>query len=122
MKLTINEAYDRALGSLENKHLDEVVDRLMPVITLVSGTRNTWTRDEVKRELAGLVSALRLVEQNPQKYGESARNRVVRFGPIAVGKGMVDGENYEIFISAAELYGLRVLEGEWRKDMDEDRP
>jgi hypothetical protein len=116
-KMGIEEAYDKALGSGDNAHLDEVVDRILPVLALTEGLKSVWTRETIKRELIGLITTIREVRKDPVKYGKLGTNQIARFGPLAVQVSIRnDAENFEVFVSVAEVYGMQVLGEEWRKE------
>lgn len=107
MNLNMREVYTRK-RMMVSPHIDEVVDRIIPVLTLVCGTAKVWTRDDVKRELINLVELVEYARADPEKWGEFKPNQVVRFGALAVHVGPGNAEeNYEVFVSVADIFGMQ---------------
>lgn len=111
LSTAIARGYDRAIAGRPSPHIDRVTDQVYPIVQLAYGLRHTWSRDDVRREILNAISAIHAALADPQRWGEWDPNRVVRFGPIAVQRSAINPtENFEIFVSAAEVYGMHMIE------------
>jgi len=118
-KIGMEAALEEAIHERKpNPHIEEVVDRIMPVLTLTQGTHEVWTRENVTRELLNLIQTIRSVKAGKHPDLKWDDDRVlVRFGPLAVRVSQRNPEeNFEVFVSVAELYGMQVWAHRVRED------
>jgi len=97
-------AYDNFFKTLDSKHIEEQLDRIMPVLLQVMGTANCPTRENVKRDLAVAIEALRRHPEADVTHGLIRASRVK----------FTDELNFDVLVPVTTIYGFQMWTQEER--------